>query len=180
MNLTGKGWGFRPHCHIKYLPFPSSSLRTFINSMVESYPLNSGEYNHFAELKPTSELGGFPNRVIKIKAPSQDPQPCRAQRDPRTGGAVPGKLFPLFPPCFLHTSSQKPEVSSLSRRTVQTCPSFQGFNHKNTTSALISSSADFIWTAKDWGVTANLWFKIKRVTAQLSFEKQPFLLSGAH
>lgn len=93
VNITGKGWGFRPHCHIKYLPFPSSSLRTFINSMVESYPLNSGEYNHFAELKPISELGGFPNRVIKIKAPSQDPQPCRAQRDPRTGGAVPGKLF---------------------------------------------------------------------------------------
>lgn len=42
---------------------------------------------------------------------------------------------------------------------------------KNITDALISSSADFIWTAKDWEVTANLWFKIKRVTAQPSFKK---------
>lgn len=83
-----------------------------------------------------------------------------------------GDLSLEAPLDFLCINSQESKVSSLSQRTVQTCPSFQGFNpKKNITDALISSSADFIWTAKDWEVTANLWFKIKRVTAQPSFKK---------
>lgn len=185
MNITGKGWGFCPHCYIKYLPFLSPRLRTSINSMLESYPLKSGEYNHFAELKPISEMN-FWNSLIES---------LRSEPLPRTHSPAGHRqchaLCWLEPPrlgkLFLGSSSWFPpykqsgtEVSSLSQRTVQTCPSFQGFNHKNITNALISSSADFIWTAKDWGVTANLWFKIKRVTAQLSFERKPFLLSGAH
>lgn len=183
MNITEKGWGFCPHCHIKYLPFPSPSLRTFINSMLESYPLKIGEYNHFAELKPISEIRGFPSRVIKIRALPRTHSPAGHGQCLALCWSEP----PRWRKLFLGSSSWFPpyeqsgtKVSSLSRHTVQTCSSFQGFNHKNITNALISSSADFIWTAKDWGVTANLWFKIKRVTAQLSFEKKPFLLSGAH